>query len=125
MYSYFNDGLSFVTENIKYMWNPGKTSKNEIMRGNMTSERIKTVIDYGVKNLDSWGNPIITEEGLKFLYRYNKCTIKADPELESYIRSTVINIRKYKLSNNRGFFLKNDEGIIEELNIDTNDIDWL
>ena len=118
--------LNYITEGMKYMWAPGKTCKNEIMRGDMSIDRIRLILEYGEKNKDSWGRSIINEEGLKFLYTYNKKTIDSNSQLKDYIRELVEKIRKTKaVSDSKISFMNNETGMMEELIVNCVDIDWL
>lgn len=119
------DLWSKFTETVKYIWTPGKTSKNEIMRGTMSSDRIKEVIEYGLNNKDSWGRQIVTEESLRFLYTYNKETIDLDDKLYKFIKETVLYLRNKTLNENPNAFKLNENGIMEEIQINCVDVDWL
>ncbi len=116
---------SYVTEGIKYMWEPGKTCKNEIMRGEMTPDRIREVIQYGLDNKDSWGRETINEDSLKFLYEYNIDTINGDKDLYEWIKKIIIRIRRDK-QNSSGFFnIDHKSGTMQEIILNTEVITWL
>lgn len=119
-YTWYN----MFTEGIKYMWNPKKTCKNEIMRGNMSAERIREVVEYGISHMDSWGNPIVSEEGLKFLYKYNEQTIDYDHDLKEFIKESVRTLRRMKTKTS-GIYHVNNEGEMEECTLNCVDVDWL